>query len=35
MQGGVNQYLPFEWYLDLLQHLKTQHPTIRVEAFFT
>lgn len=33
MQGGVNPYLPFAWYLDLLQHLKTHHPTIRVEAF--
>ncbi len=33
MQGGVNQYLPFSWYLDLMQHLKTRHPTIRVEAF--
>ncbi len=33
MQGGVNRYLPFEWYLQLMQHLKQQHPTIRVEAF--
>ena len=33
MQGGVNPYLPFSWYLDLMQHLKTQHPSIRVEAF--
>ena len=33
MQGGVNPYLPFEWYLDLMQHLKTHHPSIRVEAF--
>lgn len=33
MQGGVNPYLPFSWYLDLLGYLKTQHPTIRVEAF--
>jgi cyclic dehypoxanthinyl futalosine synthase len=33
MQGGVNPYLPFEWYLDLLRHLKAHHPTIRVEAF--
>ena len=33
MQGGVNQYLPFSWYLELMQHLKTQHPSIRVEAF--
>ena len=33
MQGGVNPYLPFTWYLDLMKHLKTHHPTIRVEAF--
>jgi cyclic dehypoxanthinyl futalosine synthase len=33
MQGGVNPYLPFSWYLDLMKHLKTKHPTIRVEAF--
>ena len=33
MQGGVNPHLPFDWYLDLMRHLKAQHPTIRVEAF--
>jgi cyclic dehypoxanthinyl futalosine synthase len=33
MQGGVNPYLPFRWYLELLQHLRERHPTIRVEAF--
>jgi len=33
MQGGVNRYLPFEWYLDLMRHLKEHHPSIRVEAF--
>ena len=33
MQGGVNPYLPFDWYLDLLRHLEAQHPAIRVEAF--
>lgn len=33
MQGGVNPHLPFDWYLDLLRHLKEHHPTIRVEAF--
>ena len=33
MQGGVNPYLPFSWYLELLQHLKTHHPSIRLEAF--
>ena len=33
MQGGVNPYLPFSWYLELLAHLKRQHPAIRIEAF--
>lgn len=33
MQGGVNPYLPFEWYLDLMRHLREHHPDIRVEAF--
>ena len=33
MQGGVNPYLPFTWYLDLMRHLREHHPTIRVEAF--
>jgi dehypoxanthine futalosine cyclase len=33
MQGGVNPHLPFDWYLDLMRHLKAQHPSIRVEAF--
>lgn len=33
MQGGVNRYLPFSWYTDLMQHLKVHHPNIRVEAF--
>jgi cyclic dehypoxanthinyl futalosine synthase len=33
MQGGVNPYLPFDWYLDLLRHLRVHHPTIRIEAF--
>lgn len=33
MQGGVNPYLPFDWYLDLMKHVKTHHPGIRVEAF--
>ncbi len=35
MQGGVNPYLPFTWYLDLMRHLRERHPTIRVEAFST
>jgi cyclic dehypoxanthinyl futalosine synthase len=33
MQGGVNPYLPFTWYLDLLRHLRAHHPSIRIEAF--
>ncbi len=33
MQGGVNPYLPFDWYLDLMRHLREHHPSIRVEAF--
>jgi cyclic dehypoxanthinyl futalosine synthase len=33
MQGGVNPYLPFSWYLDLLQHIKAHHPSLRVESF--
>ncbi|PYP66247.1 MAG: hypothetical protein DMD26_08455 [Gemmatimonadetes bacterium] len=26
MQGGHNPYIPFEWYLDLLRYIKTNHP---------
>lgn len=33
MQGGVNPYLPFAWYADLLVELKRRHPGIRLEAF--
>jgi dehypoxanthine futalosine cyclase len=33
MQGGVHPTLPFDWYLDLMRHLKRHHPTLRVEAF--
>ncbi len=33
MQGGVNRYLPFDWYIDLMRHLKAHHPDVRVEAF--
>lgn len=33
MQGGVHPDLPFEWYLNLMRHLKEHHPSIRVEAF--
>ena len=33
MQGGVNRYLPFSWYTDLMRFLKERHPQVRVEAF--
>lgn len=33
MQGGVNPYLPFTWYLDLLRELERRHPTLRLEVF--
>ncbi|MEJ2292030.1 MAG: CofH family radical SAM protein [Deinococcales bacterium] len=33
MQGGVNRYLPFSWYTDLMRFLKERHPEVRVEAF--
>ena len=33
MQGGVHPSLPFEWYLDLLRYLKTEHPSLRIDAF--
>ncbi len=33
MQGGVNRYLPFDWYLDLIAALKERHPAVRIEAF--
>ena len=32
MQGGHNPYIPFEWYLDLLRHIKTHHP-IHIHGF--
>lgn len=33
MQGGVNPALPFSWYIDLLQHLRTHHPSIDLDCF--
>ncbi len=33
MQGGVHPTLPFSWYLDLIRHIRAQHPTLRIEAF--
>ena len=32
LQGGHNPYIPFEWYLDLLRHIKRHHP-IHVHGF--
>ena len=32
MQGGHNPYIPFEWYLDLLQFIKREHP-IHIHGF--
>ncbi len=32
MQGGHNPYIPFDWYLDLLQYIKEHHP-IHVHGF--
>ncbi|MBI4544345.1 MAG: CofH family radical SAM protein, partial [Gemmatimonadetes bacterium] len=32
MQGGHNPYLPLDWYLDLLRHIKERHP-IHVHGF--
>jgi cyclic dehypoxanthinyl futalosine synthase len=32
LQGGHNPYIPFEWYLDLLRHIKAHHP-IHVHGF--
>lgn len=33
MQGGVNPWLEFDWYLELLRFLKERHPSVRIEAF--
>src|SRR5215213_4473246 len=32
MQGGHNPYIPFEWYLDLMQYIKRNHP-IHIHGF--
>ena len=32
MQGGHNPYIPFEWYLDLLTYIKSNHP-IHIHGF--
>ena len=33
MQGGVNPSLPFTWYVELIQHLRTHHPTVDLDCF--
>jgi cyclic dehypoxanthinyl futalosine synthase len=33
MQGGMNDALPIEYYLDLLRYIKSNFPTIHIHAF--
>src|SRR5256714_3300761 len=33
MQGGYHPKLPFQWYVDLLQHIKNKYPHINVHGF--
>jgi len=33
MQGGHHPKLPFQWYVDLLQHIKNKYPHINVHGF--
>lgn len=33
MQGGVNPNLPLQWYLNLLNELRTHHPSIDLDCF--
>ena len=33
MQGGHHPKLPFEWYVDLLQHIKAKYPHINIHGF--
>lgn len=33
MQGGMNPQLPLNWYLDLLQQIKSRFPKVHVHAF--
>ena len=33
MQGGHHPKLPFEWYIDLLQHIHSKYPHINVHGF--
>src|SRR4030088_734158 len=33
MQGGHHPKLPFQWYVDLLQHIRANYPHINIHAF--
>ncbi len=33
MQGGHHPKLPFQWYIDLLQHIRTKYPHINIHGF--
>ena len=33
MQGGHHPKLPFEWYVDLLQHIRKKYPHINIHGF--
>ena len=33
MQGGHHPKLPFEWYIDLLQHIRKKYPHINIHGF--
>jgi cyclic dehypoxanthinyl futalosine synthase len=33
MQGGMNDALPIEWYVDLLRYIKTTFPSVHIHAF--
>ena len=33
MQGGHHPKLPFQWYVDLLQHIKAKYPHINIHGF--
>jgi cyclic dehypoxanthinyl futalosine synthase len=33
MQGGHHPKLPFQWYVDLLQHIREKYPHINIHAF--
>jgi cyclic dehypoxanthinyl futalosine synthase len=33
MQGGHHPKLPFQWYVDLLQHVKSKYPHINIHGF--